>query len=165
MNICKRLKQHNLLYHCMLLPSATTNIWHISPSWVMQFTTTLSTRAPSTQNTGTQFRSHCHPPSSVLSYWCSYWNWAQTSANITDEWRQTVPYDSNYCRRGNRNFLILWQGINSHLCWKCGPMLRCGPAMFWCWGSCGAPLVSPSSCQRCSSSTEKQSDKRRQSQR
>lgn len=82
-----------------------------------------------------------HPPSSVLSYWCSYWNWAQTSANITDEWRQTVPYDSNYCRRGNLNFLILWQGINSHLCWKCGPMLRCGPAMFWCWGSCGALLV------------------------
>lgn len=41
-----------------------------------------------------------------------------------------------------------------YLCWKCSPTLQCGPAKFWCWSSCGAPPVWPSSCQTCSSSTE-----------
>lgn len=51
--------------------------------------------------------------------------------------------------------VILWCSINLYLCWKYGPMLQCGPAMSWCWGSCGAPPVWPSSCQMCSSSKEK----------
>lgn len=34
-------------------------------------------------------------------------------------------------------------------------MLLCGPATFWCWGSCGALPAWPSSCQTCSSSTQK----------
>lgn len=42
-----------------------------------------------------------------------------------------------------------------YLCWKCNPMLRCGPAMFWCWATCGTPLVWPSSYQMCSSSINK----------
>lgn len=50
----------------------------------------------------------------------------------------------------SESVLVLW-----YLCWKCGPRLQCGPAMSWCWGSCAAPPVWPSSCQMCSSSVER----------
>lgn len=113
----------------------------------MQFTTALAVIYPECQvhkkhrGNPVQIR-----PPSVLVYLSNYWltgSGLKLVCVLAETWRQIVP---ELCQNESNH-------INLYLCWKCGPMLPCGPAMSWCWGPCGAPPVWPSSCRMCSSST------------